>query len=322
MENEIDYGAVFGVTEELAAAEGAKEQEPANPAPQAEEAQGAEEQDPAAPAADHDTDPGDQPQDEGDGSEEEEGQGKPAQTPEERARYAAARRKAEQERDAAIERARQEAERNAQQQLDASIAALGLINPYTKQPITTKAEFDAFKTRRLEEQKSKVLTKSGMSQEEFNQFLQDLPEVRQAKEAKQQADAMLQRVRQDNAKARMDAQLQAINKLDPSISTVEDLAKSEHYDEMLKMVKNGYSIVDAFKLTNFEKLQQQTVTAAKQAAMNAAKGKGHLQQTGARGAGAVSVPESVKAEYRSMMPDATDEEIQKHWAAYQKSLKK
>lgn len=322
MENEIDYGVVFGVTEELAAAEGAKEQEPANPAPQAEEAQGAEEQDPAVPAADQDTDPGDQPQDEGDGSEEEDGQGKPAQSPEERARYAAARRKAEQERDAAIERARQEAERNAQQQLDASIAALGLVNPYTKQPITTKAEFDAFKTRRLEEQKSKVLTKSGMSQEEFNQFLQDLPEVREAKEAKQQADAMLQRVRQDNAKARMDAQLQAINKLDPSISTVEDLAKSEHYDEMLKMVKNGYSIVDAFKLTNFEKLQQQTVTAAKQAAMNAAKGKDHLQQTGARGVGAVSVPESVKAEYRSMMPDASDEEIQKHWAAYQKSLKK
>ena len=318
MNDNIDYGAVFGVTEELAAAEGEKEQEPAAPATGTEEAQGEKEQEPAAPAAGDDTD-----EREGMGADADDGgaESKPAQTPEERARFAAARRKAEQERDAAIEQARRDAQTQAQKQIDDAIAALGLVNPYTKQPIKTKAEFDTYQQKRSEEKRNSMLQKSGMSREEFSRMVEELPEVRQAKAAKQQADAMLQRVRQDNAKARMDEQLKQITALDPSVRTVEDLAKAENYQEILDKVKAGYSVLDAFKLANFDRLQQRTVTAAKQAAVNAAQGKAHLQQTQGRGAGAASVPENVKAEYRMMMPGISDDEIQKHWNNYQNSKK-
>lgn len=321
MTDNIDYGAVFGVTEELAAAEGEKEQEPAAPATGTEEAQGEKEQEAAAPAGDHDTET---QEEEAEGEEKPAGgeaETKPAQSPEERARFAAARRKAEQERDAAIEKARQDAQAQAQQQLDAAIKALGLINPYTKQPIQTKAEFDSYQQKRAEEKRNNMLQKSGMSREEFSKMVEELPEVQQARAAKQQADAMLQRVRQDNAKARMDEQLKQIQALDPSIQSINDLAKADNYQEILDRVKGGYSILDAFKLANFDKLQQRTVMAAKQAAVNAAQGKAHLQQTQGRGAGAASVPENVKAEYRMMMPGITDDEIQKHWNNYQNSQK-
>ena len=321
MQDNIDYGAVFGVTEELVAAEGVKEQEPAAPATGTEEAQGEKEQEPAAPAAGDDKNEqeamGAESAEDNDG----EAESKTEQTPEERARFAAARRKAEQERDAAIEKARQDARAQAQQQIDEAIAALGLVNPYTKQPIQTKAEFDAYQQKRSEEKRNSMLQKSGMSQEEFAKLVEELPEVRQAKAAKQQADAMLQRVRQDNAKARMDEQLKQISALDPSIRTVDDLAKAENYQEILDKVKAGYSVLDAFKLANFDRLQQRTVTAARQAAVNAAQGKAHLQQTQGRGAGAANVPESVKAEYRMMNPGISDDEIQKHWNLYQPSKK-
>lgn len=292
---EIDYNEVFGVTPET----GAEEQEAAAPAEE-----GAEEQEVAAPAVDES---GEAPQ---------EAQEEPPQKTEEDARYAAARRKAEQERDQAIAQARQEAQAQAQRTIDEAFRNAGLTNPYTNQPITSKAEYDAYLERFQAEQRENIQKKSGMSQVQFSQFLNSLPEIRQAREAQAKAEQATRQAREQAAKANLEQQMKEISKMDPTIKGLGDLAKMANYQQFVDLVKRGNTFTDAYKLSNFDALTQRAAQASRQTAMQAAASKEHLTATTQRGQGAVTVPDEVKAEYRAFNPDATDEEIARHYNKY------
>ena len=230
------------------------------------------------------------------------------------AQFAAARRKAEAERDAAIAKAREDARAEAQRFIDEAFASSGMTNPYTKKPITSKAEYEEYRERFEEEKKSHLLRKSGMSDEEFNQFVQNLPEVREAREAKLAAEKARQDAQEAQAKVQVDEQLKKISELDPNIRELQDLAKMPNYPQFYELVKKGNSLLDAFKLANFETLSQGTAARARQAAINAAQSKQHLAQTQTRGKGAVPVPSDVKELYRTMNPGVTDAEIQAHYS--------
>lgn len=292
---EIDYNEVFGVTQET----GAEEQEAAAPAEE-----GAEEQEVAAPAVDES---GEAPQ---------ETQEEPTQKTEEDARYAAARRKAEQERDQAIAQARQEAQAQAQRAIDEAFRNAGLTNPYTNQPITNKAEYDAYLERFQADQREKLQKKSGMNQAQFNQFLNSLPEIRQAREAQAKAEQATRQAREQAAKANLEQQLKEISQLDPTIKELKDLTRMPNYQTFYDLVKRGNTFTDAYKLANFDALTQRAAQASRQTAMQAAASKEHLTATTQRGQGAVTVPDDVKAEYRAFNPDATDEEIARHYNKY------
>lgn len=301
---EIDYGALFGVDA------GGNEQEPAAPASEEVEtagAQGGNEQEPAEPAEIEEP-----------GAAESEDAGKPEQSPEERAKYAAARRKAEAERDAAVQKAREEAQAEARRFIDEAFKNSGMTNPYTQKPITTKEEYEAYRTRFEAEQKAGLMKKTGMSDEEFQKFVASLPEVREARAAKEAAEQAEKSAREQQAKLKVDEQLREISTLDPSIKELKDIAKMPTYQRFYELVKKGNTLTDAFKLANYEALAEKTAAASRQAAMNAARGKEHLNQTGSRGAGDVSVPAEVKEAYRAFNPTATEEEIRQHYNRYAK----
>ena len=326
--NEIDYGALFGIDE------GGKEQEAADPAQsQEEQAQGEEVQEAADPAEeDQDntqqtTGADDQASEEDAGGEQPEGNtetgSEGAQDANARnAQFAAARRKAEAERDAAIAKAREDARAEAQRFIDEAFASSGMTNPYTKKPITSKAEYDEYRTRLEADRKARLLKKSGMSDDEFREFVQGLPEVKQAKEAQAAAETAARQAREQQAKLKVEEQLKEISALDPSIQELKDLAKMETYPKFYELVKRGNTLTDAFKLANYEALTGRAAAASRQAAINSAQGKQHLSPTTQRGAGAVSVPADVKAEYLAFNPDATDAEIQQHYNRYVKNHKK
>lgn len=304
---DIDYGALFGVDEK-----GEEVTEPADPSEDAEGAQGGNEQEIAGPDTEDVGEPGRYQEEEKSAGEEREHR----QTPEENARFAAARRKAEAERDAAIAKAKEEAKEENKRAMDEMIRSMGIRNPYTKQPITTKAEMDEYRARVGEEKKSQLLKKSGMTDEEFKRFVQDLPEVKAAQAAREEAEKAAQAAKLEKAKLAIDEQLREITVLDPTIKDLSDLSKMENYEKIYGMVKKGYSLIDAFKLANYDVLTTRTAEASRQAAINAARGKEHLAKTRQRGAGAVSVPSDIKAEYRELNPGMTDAEIQQHYNKY------
>lgn len=308
---EIDYGAVFDV-EVPETTTGAEETEIAAPSEETgtttATAQGAEEQEAAAPAVEGEEDP-EQPQTE-----------VPEQEPktDRDAQFAAARRKAEAERDAAIARAKED----AQKQVDEFFKNSGLMNPYTGQPITTRAEYEAYRERFEADQKAKLMEKAGITQEEFQAFVQGLPEVRAARQAKAEAEAAARQAREQEAKARVDEQLRQIQAIDPTVKELGDLAKLDTYPKLYDMVKRGYSILDAYRLANYDTLTQRAAEASRKAAINSVQSKQHLKATESRGGGAIPVPDSVLEEYRVLNPGATKEEIQKHYQSYMKNSRK
>ena len=288
---EIDYGAVFDV-EVPETTTGAEETEIAASSEETgtttAAAQGEEEQEAAAPAVEE-TEECEQPQTE-----------VPEQEPktDRDAQFAAARRKAEAERDAAIARAKED----AQKQVDEFFKTSGLMNPYTGQPITTRAEYEAYRERFEADQKAKLMEKAGITQEEFQAFVQGLPEVRAARQAKAEAEAAARQAREQEAKARVDEQLRQIQAIDPTVKELGDLAKLNTYPKLYDMVKRGYSLLDAYRLANYDTLTQRAAEASRKAA--------------------IPVPDSVLEEYRVLNPGATKEEIQKHYQSYMKNNRK
>ena len=272
---EIDYGAVFDV-EVPETTTGAEETEIAAPSEETgtttATAQGAEEQEAAAPAVEE-TEESEQPQAEA-----------PEQEPktDRDAQFAAARRKAEAERDAAIAQAKED----AQKQVDEFFKTSGLMNPYTGQPITTRAEYEAYRERFEADQKAKLMEKAGITQEEFQAFVQGLPEVRAARQAKAEAEAAARQAREQEAKARVDEQLRQIQAIDPTVKELGDLAKLDTYPKLYDMVKRGYSILDAYRLANYDTLTQRAAEASRKAAINSVQSKQHLKATESRGGGA------------------------------------
>lgn len=206
----------------------------------------------------------------------------------------------------------------AAKQLDESIAALNLTNPYTKEPIRNKADYDAYRAKVEEDRRAKILKKAGVSEEEFAKLAAEQPEIKaqleEAKEAKRQAAA-----------ATMSEQMRQIHELDPEINTIEDLAKMPNYAQFYRFAKqNRLSLVEAYKLTNMERLSARTAAATKQAAMNAAQSKAHLEATKARGKGGdvTVVPNDVREYYRMINPKATEAEVKADYAKYLKNLSK
>lgn len=296
---ETDYGALFGV--DLGESDTADSGEEVTDTPE-EGADGAKEQEVTAPdesAADDNADT-------------------PAQTDDDNSRFAAARRKAEAERDAAVNKARTEAQTQADEYINGVIAGLGMVNPYTKKPITNKAEYDAYKQQFDIDKRAKVIKDSGMSDEEFKNFVAELPEVKAAREQKEAAEREMKSVREEKAKALVDGQIAEIAKLNPDIKSISDLKNMPSYQRFYDLVKKGNTLVDAYKLANMEDIMASGLTATKQAAINAVSGKNHLDRTTTRGAGAVSVPRDIADAYRAFNPDATDAEIQAHYQKYKK----
>ena len=301
---EIDYEALFGV----GSSQGAEGQDVAEPAENQEApanagAEGQEVAEPAEADSQEQTVAETAARDQDGLNQEQAGQ-----SAEENARYAAARRKAEQERDAAIERARADAKAEAQRVLDDAFRGSGLVNPYTKQPITSKAEFDAYKQAFEQDQRAKLLKRSGMNEAQFDAFIQSIPEVRRAKEAETAANRA-------RAEMKVEAQMAEIRKLNPNIQTVRDLAGMETYPQLYAMVQRGYDLADAYRLANFTELSKREAGAARQSAINAVKSKSHLAPVAERsGTAEIVVPEETKQLYRQLNPGVTDDEIKRHYA--------
>ena len=292
--SDINYDALFGVD-----TQGAEETETAEPS-EPEESVGVNEQE-AAETAETETENTDIT------VEEDKGQEKDVN-----AKFAAARRKAEAERDAAIAKAKEE----AQKTIDDAFRESGMTNPYTGKPITSQAEFREYKDKYDAQKKESVIRKSGMSDDEFTQFIESLPQVKEAQIAKAQAEKALKKAQEAEMKVAIDEQLKEIGQIDPSIKSVEDFRKMDNYDTFYNFVTRGLNFAEAYKLANYDKITQQTAKAAQRAALNTAQSKNHLAATAQRGAGSVTVPADIKAEYREFNPGMTDAEIEKHYNNY------
>lgn len=295
---DIDYNALFGLDT------GENEPETAEPAASQEGAEedAQEESDVQEPAETQEDTAEEAPTGE---KEPETAEPAKAQGKEQNARYAAARRKAEAERDAAVQRAKAEADGL----LKDVLAASGLADPFTGKAITTREEFEQYKKGRADEKRRSIQRKAGMSDAEFDGFIESLPEVQAAKQAQAAAEKAAQETRQAQAQARIDEEIAEIGKLNPEIKALADLTKRPEYGEIYRKVQRGYTLLDAYKLANLDALTSRAREAGKQQARNAADGKTHMGKTKSRGAGDVELTQEELAQFRIFNPAATEDEV-------------
>lgn len=214
---------------------------------------------------------------------------------------------------------------------DANYAAafMGRKNPYTGKPILTKADFDEYvraqeAASRADEQSAAEdeLKKIGITPEQLEALMGKTKfgqEMRAALEytRRQAADSHKKAIDDLIAK-----DIAEIAKYDPTVKDVDSLKKTAHGKEIEKRVASGrYTWKEAWMLENFDAMQSARTDAAKQAAMNAASSKDHLQSTAQRGSGEVDVPDSV-AEMYKVMGITDKEEMRKSYASYLKDIKK
>lgn len=189
---------------------------------------------------------------------------------------------------------------------------------------TSYAELKTAADAEVEQRRNAALAAAGITDDSLKQYINSLVENHPSVKAADQREAAAKTAEDaalvERQKAAFKNALAEISKLDPSIKTAEDLFNMPNhamFDELVR--QRHYGVVDAFKTVNFEALQNRKAQEIKQATLNSVNGRSHLRNSsGAAGESAPVVPDDVLAQYRAMLPDATDAEIRAHWAKSQK----
>lgn len=241
------------------------------------------------------------------------------------------RRRAERdraERENAIRRAAEDAtERERARgaaEMESFFRTAGLMNTLTDKPITTIDEWTeyqrAFEAERLERE----LQAGRLSAESLDTAIANSPAMRAAQEVLQREETVKRQEQEQAVRARADAELLEIQKLDPSVTAYEDVLAMPTGAVFYEHVSRGLGFLDAFKLANMDALMsrlpagvpdgdrtapQPRGDAARQAAMQQARSKDHLNRSAPRGEGAASVPSEEMELYKLLMPNMTEAEI-------------
>jgi hypothetical protein len=226
------------------------------------------------------------------------------QSDEENAKYAAARRRAEEEL------------RQYKANEDAEYARRfgDYENPITHQPIRSKKDyFDALdaqeKLRRDQELQDKGIDPR-MFEELVNRQVENNPVV-------QQAQMVMEESRQRNAEALLEEDMKVISSLNPNLKSLADVQSLPDFMQMAQMCQtNGIRLADAYKLVHFNDLMAGKTASAKQAALNTMNGTAHLNQTdGLANAdnGEVEIPANEVAQWKRAFPHLSAAELRKKY---------
>ena len=228
------------------------------------------------------------------------------QSAEENAKYAAARRRAEEEL------------RQYKANEDAEYARRfgDYENPITHQPIRSKKDyFDALdaqeKLRRDQELQDKGIDPR-MFEELVNRQVENNPVV-------QQAQIVMEESRQRNAETLLAEDMKVISSLNPNLKSLADVQALPDFMQMAQMCQtNGIRLADAYKLAHFNDLMAGKSASAKQAALNTMNGTSHLNQTDGMAENndnEVEIPQADLATWKQWFPNASAAELRKKYNA-------
>ena len=314
---EIDYWAALG----LEAPQGETGTDSADPSEQPE---GATDPEIADPDEDGESI---QQEDAEDGGEQEDETPEPEQKLEqsksERARQAAARRKREQDAaiqaavEAALSRERAENERRTRELLK----GLNLKDPETGAAIESMDQYQSWQSQQALKNAESELKRGKLTAQTLQQVVSQMPELQKMRDALQRAEAERQTAESQRVQQQIQAELSEISKLDPTVTTLDSLLRSEKGQQIYDLTKRGLDLVSAYKVANLDKLTQRAASAAKAQKAASDQGRQHLRQTSSRGQGSVEVPADIAEMYKSLTPGISDAEMRQKYAAYLKRIK-
>lgn len=203
--------------------------------------------------------------------------------------------------------ARKRSEREAQARIDRQIAQrFGQYkNPATGKNIATLDDYFAAMDAQAEQSRQEAIDRmtanqSREQQEALRQILANDPEKRRLNARVQELE---QKQLDEQAGAAFNRDFAELQKLEPALKTVNDLEKLDGFDKIVQLVQeNGLDMVTAYKAVNYGRAVQSGTAAGRQAAINAARGKGHLAAHG--GAAEQNTLKPIPADMREMLKNA------------------
>lgn len=101
---------------------------------------------------------------------------------------------------------------------------------------------------------------------------------------------------------------------DSGMRSPEDFLNAENAKQFLSYIGKGLSLVQAYKLSNFQTLMENAGKRGKKAGMEQVQSKSHMKATAGSMAGTSgSIPEDVKELYHALLGDWSDSQIAKHY---------
>ena len=214
---------------------------------------------------------------------------------------------------------------------DANYAAvfMGRKNPYNGKPILTEADFEQYKKdlAAAEEAEQRQAADDEAAKLGFTpeQIQSNFLKSEMGRKMQAALDYMQQQAAENHRRAIDDLiakDIAEIAKYDPSVKDVDSLKKTAKGREIEARVNSGrYTWKEAWMLENFDAMQTARSDATRQAAINSASSKDHLQSTAQRGGGEIDVPADVLSYYKAMGFDDMDE-IRKSYGDYLKDIRK
>lgn len=143
----------------------------------------------------------------------------------------------------------------------------------------------------------------------LNDYIENNPTVIQAKE-------VIKNQQLENGTRLINEQVSEISKLDGDIKSFDDIVKMENREAFDNLIKKGYSMVDAYKVVNFDKLSSKQTAKAKQQVLNGINSKEHLKTTSGAAGSDIIVPANIMTQYKEN--GFNEEEARKHYAKMHK----
>lgn len=185
-------------------------------------------------------------------------------------------------------------------------------NPETGEPIRSAKDYYEAMAAQERANAREQMKQNGIDPSVIDNLIANSPAVRQA----QAATAELNSYR---AQQRLDADCKEILALDPSINSVEEIMNDPSMPLMLEKVQAGMSLVDAYKIVNFDRVFASKEAAVKQQTVNQVKGKNHLA-TGASinvNDTEEDIPADSIEKWKEMFPEKSAKELK---ALYNKTI--
>lgn len=211
------------------------------------------------------------------------------------------------ETNAAFANMRRQAEAEAQRKMDLKIASLckDVTHPVTGKPITTFAEYEDAIAAQNRIQAETQLKENGLDISILDDYVNSSPVLAKAQ-------AIIQQNEQAQAEAQIKHDFEELQKLNSDLRTFNDLYQDENFQAILYRVQNGASLVDAYKIVNFDKLMDKGTKGAKQAAINQARGKSHLEPTETLSEGGDDgISDTMLHALKSNFPEKSEKELRK-----------
>lgn len=218
--------------------------------------------------------------------------------------YAAARRRAEAE-----ARSKYEKEQDERDKYFADLCK-GRVNPETNMPITNEAEYIEALQAQQRVNINQQLKDKGIDPGVIEQMLAQNPTL-------MQAQRVIEEAKTREAQTQVKEDIKNILALDKNYTNEDDLVSSEEFQKAIQYCNEvpGTRLTDAYKIVNFDALRSAGVKAAKQAAINEAKGKGHLTSPNTpNGKAGAEIPENEYNRWVRMFPNKSRKELNSLYA--------